>query len=107
MHLPSVHSNVNELYESLNAKRPVKLGHVSLLLAILGSSAFSWTERDMGRPAFSSVRIAGELSKRWMIASFEILEYSRFTCSESLEDVQALINVAFLVYNLVVITSQA
>ncbi len=34
VHIPSVHSNVNELYESLNAKRPVKLGHVSLLLAI-------------------------------------------------------------------------
>lgn len=97
VHIPSVRSNVNELYESLNAKRPVKLGHVSLLLAILASTSFSWTERDMHRPVFSSVKIASELSKRWMTASFEILEYSRFTCSESLEDVQALIIVAFLV----------
>lgn len=107
VHIPSVRSHVDELYESLNAKRPVKLGHVSLLLAILASSTFSWTERDMGRPVFSSVRVADELSKRWMKASFEVLEYSRFTCSESLEDVQALIIVAFLVCNLVGITSQA
>lgn len=42
-----------------------------------------------------------------MTASFEILEYSRFTCSVSLEDVQALIIVSFLVCNLVGITSQA
>jgi hypothetical protein len=49
---------------------------------------------------------ANELSKRWMAASFEVLEYSRFTCSESLEDVQALIIVGFLVCNTVGITSQ-
>lgn len=106
VHIPSVRSLVDELYQNLNTKSPVKLGQVSLLLAILASAAFFWTERDMHRAVFSSVMKANELSKRWMAASFEVLEYSRFTCSESLEDVQALIIVGFLVCNTVGITSQ-
>jgi hypothetical protein len=107
VHGPSVWSLVDELYENLATKSPVKLGQVSLLLAILAGTAFFWTERDMHRAVFPSVVKANDLSKRWMAASFEILEYSHFTCSESLEDVQALIIVAFLVANIVGLTSQA
>ncbi|KAJ5175127.1 uncharacterized protein N7482_001004 [Penicillium canariense] len=107
VHIPSVRVLVNELYENLSTKSPVKLGQVSLLLAMLASTAFFWTERDMHRLAFSSVADANELSKKWMAMSFEVLEYSRRTCSESIEDVQALIILAFLVCHIVGITSRA
>jgi hypothetical protein len=107
VHIPSVRSLVDELYQNLSTQSPVKVGQVSLLLAILASTAFFWTERDMHRPVFLSVMKANELSKRWMATSLEVLEYSRFTSSESLEDVQALIIVGFLVCNIVGITSQA
>lgn len=107
VHGPSVRALVDELYENLATKSPVKLGQVSLLLAILANTAFFWTERDMHRTVFPSVRNANDLSKKWMAASFEVLEYSRFTCSESIEDIQALIIVAFVVCNIVGITSQA
>ncbi|CEJ55585.1 hypothetical protein PMG11_01836 [Penicillium brasilianum] len=107
VHGPSVRALVDELYGNLSTKSPVKLGQVSLLLAILANTVFFWTEQDMHRTVFPSVMSANDLSKRWMAASFEVLEYSRFTCSESLEDIQALIIVAFLVCNIVGITSQA
>jgi hypothetical protein len=107
VHGPSVRALVDELYGNLATKSPVKLGQVSLLLAILANTVFFWTEQDMHRMVFPSVMSANNLSKRWMAASFEVLEYSRFTCSESLEDIQALIIVAFVVCNIVGITSQA
>ena len=107
VHIPSVRAIVDELYQSLDSENTVKLGQVSLLLAILASTAFFWTERDMNKPIFSSITEADSQSRIWMKTALEVLEYSRLTNSESLEDIQALIIVTFLVCNIVGITSQA
>lgn len=107
VHIPSVRAIVDDLYQDLNMKNPIKLGQVSLLLAMLASTVFFWTERDMDKPVFSSVAEADAQSKTWMNLTLEVLEYSRFTNSESLEDIQALIIISFLVCNIVGITSQA
>ncbi|KAJ5650817.1 uncharacterized protein N7484_004540 [Penicillium longicatenatum] len=107
VHTPSVRKLVDELYQNLNHKASVKIGHVSLLLAILASTTFFWTERDMHLPLFSSVKEANEQATIWMKLALEVLEYSRLKGSDSLEDIQAMIIVAFLITNLVGITSQA
>lgn len=105
VHIPSVRTLVDDLYRSLNVKSTVHLGQVSLLMAMLACTAFFWTERDMDKPVFSSVAEADAQSKTWMKIALEILEYSRLTNSESLEDVQTMIIIAFLVCNIVGITS--
>ncbi|KAJ9325575.1 transcriptional regulator family: Fungal Specific TF [Paecilomyces variotii] len=107
VHIPSVRALVDDLYRDLSMKKPIKLGQMSLLLAMLASTAFFWTERDMDKSVFSSLAEADVQSKTWMNITLEILEYSRFTNSESLEDIQALIIISFLVCNIVGITSQA
>lgn len=107
VHTPSVRRLVDELYQNLNHKGSVKLGHVSLLLAILASTTFFWTERDMHSPLFSSVKEANQQATMWMKHALEVLEYSRLKGSNSLEDIQATIIVAFLITNLVGITPQA
>jgi hypothetical protein len=56
VHDPSVREMVDDLYKNLNNQRPIKIGQVSLLLAILSSTTFFWTERDMDTPLFTSVR---------------------------------------------------
>ncbi|KAJ5646521.1 hypothetical protein N7490_002893 [Penicillium lividum] len=107
VHSPSVRKLVEEIYQNINGKSSIKLGHVSLLLAILASTTFFWTERDMPSPLFSSVKEANQQAIVWMKIALELLEYSRLKGSESLEDVQAMIIVAFLITNLVGIKSQA
>ena len=98
---------MDELYEGMHQDRPVQLGHVSLLLGILASTTFFWTERDMNSPLFASKEDANRQSTVWMRTTLEVLEYSRRKCSDSLEDIQAMIMVGFLMCNLVGITSQA
>lgn len=107
VHIPSVRRLVGDLYQNLDHNGTVKLGHVSLLLAILASTTFFWTERDMHSPIFSSVKGANQQATQWMKHALEVLEYSRLKGSDSLEDIQAMIIVAFLITNLVGITSQA
>ncbi|KAJ5759134.1 hypothetical protein N7520_006290 [Penicillium odoratum] len=107
VHSPSVRKLVEELYQNINGKCSIKLGHVSLLLAILASTTFFWTERDMPSPLFSSVKEANQQAIVWMRIALELLEHSRQKGSEALEDIQAMIIVAFLITNLVGIKSQA
>jgi hypothetical protein len=106
VHDPSVREMLDDLYKNLNDQRPIKIGQVSLLLAILSSTTFFWTERDMHTPLFTSVEKANSQFTTWMKLALEVLEYSRRTRSDSLEDVQATIIVCFAICNVVGITSQ-
>ncbi|KAJ5721362.1 uncharacterized protein N7483_009296 [Penicillium malachiteum] len=109
VHIPSVKSSVDDLYRGLSTGDPgsIKLGHVALLLAILASTTFFWTELDMNSPLFSSVAEANEQAALWLKISLDVLEYSRRKALDSLEDVQAMIIVGFMVTNLVGVASQA
>lgn len=106
VHIPSVRDMVDELYQNLHSKIPVKLGHVSLLLGILASTTFFWTERDIATPIFSSAKEANDQATGWMKTALDVLEYSRRTRSDSIEDIQAMVIVCFVIFNIVGITSQ-
>ncbi|KAJ6028105.1 hypothetical protein N7540_003681 [Penicillium herquei] len=109
VHIPSVKSILDDLYRGLSAddSGSIKLGHVALLLAILASTTFFWTELDMQSPLFSSVTEANEQATLWLKVALDVLEYSRRKALDSLEDVQAMIVVGFMITNLVGIASQA
>ena len=107
VHIPSVHAVVDELYFDIRENKPIQIRHVSLLLGILASTTLFWTEHDMKYSIFSSVKEANDQSTRWMKIAFEVLEYSRQTHSESIEDIQSMIILLFVVCNTAGITSQA
>lgn len=98
---------VDDLYRNLGEGKPVKIGHVSLLLGILASTTLLWTEHDMKIPLFSSVEEANKQSTEWMKVALEVLDYSRRMNFDSLEDVQGMIIVSFVIFNLMGLGSQA
>ncbi|KAJ5094249.1 hypothetical protein N7456_010110 [Penicillium angulare] len=107
VHSPTVLSVIDELYNHLSENGDVNLGHVSLLLAILASTTFFWTERDMNLPLFPSVEQANQQASVWLQASLDVQEFSRRRGMDCLEDVQAMIIIGFLIANLVGIAPQA
>jgi hypothetical protein len=107
VHKPSLRALVEKLYEDLRESRPVEIGQVSLLLAILASTTAFWTEHDMQNEIFLSVEEANGQSIPWMKLALEVIEYSRLKHTESLEDVQAMIILVFVTTNLVGIAAQA
>ncbi|KAI2713427.1 transcriptional regulator family: Fungal Specific TF [Penicillium roqueforti] len=107
VHIPSVHTMVEELYCNLRESKPVKIGHVSLLLGILASTTSLWAERDMCNSIFSTVEEAVAQSTHWMRLASEMVDYSRYKHFESIEDIQAMIILIFVTANIVGITPQA
>ncbi|KAK2767829.1 hypothetical protein FQN54_003990 [Arachnomyces sp. PD_36] len=107
VHSPSVRAMTDELYRNLSDGKPVKIGHVSLLLGILASSTLLWTEHDSGASPFSTADEANKQSTDWAKVALEVLNYSRRMHLDSLEDVQTMIIVSFVIFNLMGLASQA
>ncbi|KAJ5834807.1 transcriptional regulator family: Fungal Specific TF [Penicillium robsamsonii] len=107
VHVPSVRTMVAELYCDLRESKPVEIGYVSLLLSILASTTSFWTERDMCNPIFSTVEEAVGQSTHWVRLAMDVVDYSRYKHSESIEDIQAMIIIGFVIMNIVGITSLA
>lgn len=107
VHTPSLVLMIDDLYHNLKESRPIGIGQVSLVLAVLAITTSFWTERDMHHDIFASTEEANAQSTQWMKLAMEVLEYSRFKHLESLEDVQAMVILIFATTNLVGIASQA
>jgi hypothetical protein len=107
VHIPSLRTMIDNLYHCLGESRPLKVGQVSLLLAILATTTTFWAEHDMHYPIFPSIEEANSQSTQWMKLATEVLEYSRSKHLESVEDVQAMVILVFVTTNLVGIASQA
>ncbi|CAG8254828.1 unnamed protein product [Penicillium salamii] len=107
VHVPSLRTMIDDLYDGLKGSKPIKVGQISLLMSVLATTTTFWTERDMHYGIFSSVKEANSQSTQWMKLATEVLEYSRYKHLESLEDVQAMVILIFVTTNLVGIASQA
>lgn len=99
VHSPSVRVMLDALYDNLNQQVDVRPGQVALLLSILASATYSWNIRDPGN-LFPTVGDAESQSASWVKATLDVLEYSRRITSGSLEDIQAMIILSFVVCSL-------
>lgn len=99
IHAPSLRELIEQLYISLDRRTPLLPGHVALLLSVLASSTYNWTARD-DQTVFASVEQARRQAASWVTVTMDVLDFSRRTTTGSIEDVQAMIIVLFLVSNL-------
>lgn len=99
-HPPSARALLDDVYTSISNQQPTAPGHVSLVLSILAASAYSLASIFTGIHFFPSLEAAIAASVSWTQAALDVLEHSRRSQSGSLEDVQSLIILLFLLYNL-------
>ncbi|KIW29281.1 uncharacterized protein PV07_05106 [Cladophialophora immunda] len=99
VHAPSLRKLADGIYHELDQRQPIQPGRVALLLSIVASATFIWTTQD-DHNLYRSVDDARNQSASWVIATLDMLDHSRRTTNGSIEDVQALILVSFLVCNM-------
>lgn len=91
---------VNGVYEDLRIQKQPKPNHVVLLYSIVASSIYSWTEQDVDLPFCRNGQDATEESALWVKSALDLLEYLRRASSKSLEEIQAIIIISFVVCHL-------
>lgn len=92
-----VQNMVDAVY--LSPAVPADAAHVALLLGVFASASHFWVPQDNQALIFASAEEATLMSSVWSSSALDILEYSRRTTSVSIEDIQASIIIAHLVYN--------
>ena len=91
LHVPSLPSILDEIYDSLNQQGEVKSGSIILLLAIFASSTYSWMHRDCDRLLFSTSTEAKNQAPLWLTAVEDVLDISYRRARVSIEGIQGII----------------
>lgn len=74
--------------------------HIALLLSIFASTGYLWSSHENDEIfVFSNSKIAIAASSAWSDAALDVADYSRRTSSGSIENIQAMIIIEYLVYN--------
>lgn len=96
VHIPSLIAAIDEIYTSLAQSGQAEPGHIILLLSILGSSTYSWTEMDLKRNLFDPPAQAHSQSSFWIRSAQEVIDTVQRSTVSSIEAVQGAIIVAFI-----------
>lgn len=99
-HCPSLLTILDEVYASLNQQRQVKPGFMILLLSIFASSTHSWLQQDCERGLFSNSADANSQTPMWIKATEDVLDIAHRTACVSIEGIQGIIIVFFVLANL-------
>lgn len=103
VHHPSLQAIVDDVYQSIADKQPVKPGSIILLLSIIASATHVWTpcdDGDIGGSLFSSSAQANVQTPLWIKATYNMLNATRSSAALALETIQGIIILSFIVCNL-------
>ncbi|KAH8688752.1 hypothetical protein BGW36DRAFT_434046 [Talaromyces proteolyticus] len=106
IHTPTVRGRLDNIYDDLAREQPVPHGYVALLLSIFASTTFAWTslDTDAHPELFDNSEDANAQSYLWIRSCLDLLDRSRRCATRSIEDIQAMIIVFFMLVNLEGIT---
>ncbi|KAI5927229.1 hypothetical protein F4810DRAFT_351389 [Camillea tinctor] len=99
VHKPSTHSLIDKFYTQLEHGEAVDPKHAALILGIAALSA-QFFNNDMGsRHLFPTHEEAAQVSVAWCQSALSILEESRRSSRDSVEEVQARTILAYIIYH--------
>lgn len=100
IHTPSLWAMIDDVYVHLNSQAKIKPGRVALLLSILASATSLWTALDADTTAFPTVAETRDLTSLWIKAAEDVLDYAHRTTLVSLEVIQSMVIMSFVIVNL-------
>ncbi|KAH8805494.1 hypothetical protein F5884DRAFT_708950 [Xylogone sp. PMI_703] len=103
VHHPSLPAIIDNTYQQVEALRPVKSGHIVLLLSIIASITAVWTQHDDvegGQPLFPSPAHAMAQTPMWIKACITVIHDGQNGSALALETVQGIIILSFVLSNM-------
>lgn len=103
VHHPSLPSTIDDVYQQIDGQKPLKPGHLVLLLSIVASVTHVWTQHDdvdCEGSLFSSSAQANAQTPLWITSTLDVLNAVQNGPPLALEAVQGIIILSFLICNL-------
>ena len=87
------------VYTALEKHGQIEIGQVILAFGVFAAATHSWVASDSDRGLFVSAAEAHEQSYVWIRAAVDLFELSQRSTSVSMEGVQGIIIIAFVIGN--------
>ena len=100
VHLPSLPTIIEEIYTDLGQQRQVKPGPVILLLSMIVAATHAWVPHDCEYGLFPTDVEANDQAPFWVKATQDVVDIAHRTTNISIEGVQGLIVVVFMLGNM-------
>ncbi|KAJ9631306.1 hypothetical protein H2204_008248 [Knufia peltigerae] len=97
--VPHLRTVMEKLYANLHQRLSIAYGQLALLLTVFASSAAMFSHFSCDRIAQFPPSSAAHASLVWANSALEVMEFSRRTAAGGLEEIQAAILMAFLLYH--------
>lgn len=99
--MPSLQPTIDGLYLHLDLQDGASTGPLALLLSIIATVSQHWTDHDSGLDAlFPSSTEAKQQTASWAKATLDVIDYSARVGSNSLQHVQALLHLCYVLFHL-------
>ena len=99
IHIPTMNKLIERTFQDLSGRNH-DVRHITLILSILASTAYLWTPEDHHHRLFTTVEAARKLAINWTKSTLDMIEHACRTLDPSMELVQAMIIISFLVGSL-------
>ncbi|GKZ28337.1 hypothetical protein AbraIFM66950_003594 [Aspergillus brasiliensis] len=97
---------VDNIYRGIEEHTPVSPGQVALLLSILSSAMYTWTRKDSEGASLATPQQVNAASSLWVQGTLDLLDHCRRISLQSLEAIQAMIIISFVITNIEGITAR-
>ncbi|PWY63610.1 hypothetical protein BO83DRAFT_411800 [Aspergillus eucalypticola CBS 122712] len=91
---------VDNIYNDIEQHAPVSPCQVALLLSILSSAMYTWTRTDSADAPFATPEKVNATSSLWVKGTLDLLDHCRRISLQSIEAIQAMIIISFVIANL-------
>ena len=107
VHGPTVTTLIEAAYNALEQDMRVDIGSVMLILSLCTSTTFAWTPFDDARGLFANADEANSQSTAWLKASLDLVDYAHRTAHVSLELLQGMVILFFVLCSYESVSSRA
>lgn len=98
IHIPTLQAKIEELYDNLDAGRPVDKGTVLLLVSICADVCYAWSPAEDERCWFMNSKAAGVQSTTWLKAGMDMVDHVHRIAFASLACVQGITILFFVMF---------
>lgn len=99
IHVPSVGTTIDQLYDALQSRSTIDQNHLALVLCICASITAYWAQGEGRQLTFEACETGLPLATYWLRCSLDVLQYTWGNSTPVLETVQTAIIGIFLVYH--------
>lgn len=98
IHFPTLEAKIRNLYDDIEAGKPIEKGVALLLICILSNVCITWTPYEDAHCSFFDAATASRQAVSWIKAGMDLTDHCQRLATPTMEFVQAITILFFVIF---------